>query len=112
MSQWLPRYSKTYLQARECLDKYVQRLISQKEELILKNPHAYPLLKSPFLGVRRYKGGKLMIYYTLSTENPTAWQVLYGQAPQTDEVLFLYVDMRSDDTYTELYRELKRDGLI
>lgn len=110
MNQWLQRYSKTYLQARECFDRYVQRLISQKEVQILENPYAHPLLKSPFLGVRRYKGGKLRIYYTLSTENPSAWHVLYGQTPQTNELIFLYVDMRSDDTYTELYKELKRAG--
>ncbi|MCS6876399.1 MAG: hypothetical protein NZM36_06025 [Aquificaceae bacterium] len=60
-------------------------------------------MKSPFLGARRYKGSKLRIYYALPNEKPQAWQVLYGQAPQTNELLFLYVDMRSDDTYTELY---------
>ena len=76
--------------------------------LIAAAPLANPFLKYELSGIRKYKGGKLRILYALSTER----QELWGGPLQEEEILFLYVDLRSDDTYKEALKHLRKHNLV
>lgn len=58
--------------------------------------------------IRRYKTGKLRILYAISTESPE----LFVPPISEKEIIFLYVDLRSDNTYKEAYKLLKKEGLL
>lgn len=102
------RYSHVYLQLKDEFDPKVREWINNKEDLIASAPLANPLLKHTLHGIRRYKSGKLRILYTLSTEKPDLW----SDKPSELEVMFMYVDLRSEETYSEALNFLKKQGLL
>lgn len=108
----MKRYLQVYLSAREELDRKTQELIIQKEILIEQSPTSHEFLKKPLEKIRKFKAGKIRIYYALSTERPDLWERIYGSPPQEPEILFLYVALRDDKTYSELYKVLIRQGLL
>jgi len=102
------RYSQIYLQLKEEFDPKVKEWINNKEDLIASAPLANPPLKHHLHGIRRYKSGKLRILYALSTEKSELW----GDKPTELEIMFLHVDLRSEETYSEALRLLKKQGLL
>lgn len=100
---WQKRYQESYLQLKNEFDVHVAQWISEKEEIIASAPLANPLLKYDLPGIRRYKSGKLRILYALSAEKPDAWE----QPPTSNEIIFLFVDLRKDETYKEALKLLR-----
>ncbi|MBF0538598.1 MAG: hypothetical protein HQL03_10145 [Nitrospirae bacterium] len=87
--------------------------INNKEELILSHPTAHPLLRHKLKGIRRYKSGRIRIFYALSTEQPYIWESKPEKPPEEPEIMFLYVDLRNDDTYKDFedfYDYLKKQA--
>ena len=79
-------------------------IISSKEEIIISSPFSFPLLKHIPYKVHRFKGGKIRILYALSPEAPIFWDSL----PGLPEIIFLFVDLRSDETYNDALKILKK----
>jgi mRNA-degrading endonuclease RelE of RelBE toxin-antitoxin system len=102
------RYFPVYLQLKEEFDPKVREWINNKEDLISSAPLANPSLKHTLHGIRRFKSGKLRILYALSSEKPEIW----SDEPTELEIMFLYVDLRSEETYSEALRLLKKEGLL
>ena len=107
-TSWLKKYHELYLACKSAFDPHVARWISEKEEIIAAAPLANPFLKHELSGIRKYKGGKLRILYTLSTERQDLW----GGPLVEDEILYLYVDLRSDDTYKDALKLLRKHNLV
>ena len=105
---WKKKYHELYLQIKSELDSHVIEWVTNKEEIILASPLNYPSLKHKFSRVRRYKSGKLRILYVLSTEFPECWE----ENPQEPEILFLYVDLRKDETYSEALKMLRKHRIL
>jgi hypothetical protein len=107
---WGRNYHESYLQQKSQFDPRVFQLISTKEEIIISSPFSSPLLKHIPYKVHRFKGGKIRILYALSTEAPSFWD----SPPESPEIMFLFADLRSDETYNDALKILKkmmeRDG--
>ena len=71
---------------------------------IISSPFSFPLLKHIPYKVHRFKGGKIRILYALSPEAPIFWDSL----PGLPEIIFLFVDLRSDETYNDALKILKK----
>lgn len=108
MNSCKKRYSDVYLKLKNEFDPNVREWITNKEELITSAPLSNPPLKHQLHGIRRYKSGKLRILYALSTEKAELW----ADAPLELEVMFLYVDLKSEETYTDAFKLLKKRGLL
>ena len=108
LTTWQKRYHDLYAQLKEEHDPYVIQLISKKEEIILAAPYSYALLKHDFPDIRRFKSGKVRILYALSTEAERFWP----EKPATPEIIFLYVDLRNDETYTTALKLLRKHNLV
>ena len=104
MTSWQKKYHELYLSCKTTFDPHVVRWITEKEAIIAAVPLANPFLKYELSGIRKYKGGKLRILYALSTEKQELWDCL----PESCEILFLYVDLRSDDTYKDALKLLRK----
>lgn len=109
MDSCLKRYHDIYQQQKEKFDARVIEWIDTKEEIIIISPNTNPILKHKFSKIRRYKSGKLRILYAISTERP---DLFTPPASNTIEVIFLYVGLRSDETYKEAYILLRKEGLL
>lgn len=72
--------------------------------MIISSPFSFPLLKHISYKVRRFKGGKIRILYALSTEAPTFWDT----PPKLPEIMFLFIDLRSEETYNDALKILKK----
>ncbi len=107
---WLPVYWTEYLKARGELDNSIQFWVKRKEELILQNPLVHPFLKD-YEKVRKYKTKKLRIYYFLSRERPELYKQLFDSEPNNNEVVFLYVALRDEDTYKELAEIFRKHNI-
>lgn len=101
-------YHNLYLQQKQKFDSHVIEWVRSKEDIIVSSPLSNPLMKHDFSGIRRFKSGKLRILYAISTEKPDLWNT----PPLLLEVMFLYVDMRHDETYTQAYTLLKKGGIF
>ncbi len=114
MSSCQKKYHSIYLKQKEKFDARVIEWIDTKEEIIITTPNTNPFLKHEFsrIKIRRYKSGKLRILYAISTECPDP--DLFDPPPSNDikEVIFLYVDLRSDNTYKEASKLLKRGKFL
>lgn len=108
MQAWQKNYHKLYLELKNEYDPHVIQWISGKEDVISSAPFAHGILGHQLSGIRRYKGGKLRILYVLSTEKPSLWD----SSPPEQELLFLYVDLRCDDTYKEALSLLRKHQII
>lgn len=108
MTYWEKRYHSLYLELRTQHDPRVVQWISEKEEIVASSPFSHPLLKHDLQGIRRFKSGKLRIFYAISTEKADFWQA----PPQNQEILFLYVDLRKDETYTEALKFLRKHRIL
>lgn len=107
-TSWEKKFHELYLQSKCEFDPRVIEWISSKEDYICASPQSHPLLKHDFPGIRRYKSGKLRILYTLSTESQQYWK----EIPQNPQILFLYVDLRSDETYIEALKALRKHDIL
>lgn len=107
-------YHKLYLSKRDELDKNVINLVVKKEEIICSAPYNNPLLKYTLSGIRRYKSGKIRILYVLSDDKKwhKLWIEACGNVPENLEILFLFVDLRSDDTYKGALKFLRRNNIL
>ncbi len=105
---WQKRYHDLYAQLKEEQDPYVIQLIVKKEEIILSAPFSNPLLKHDFPGIRRFKSGKIRILYALSTEAERFW----NENPASPEIMFLYIDLRNDETYSDALKLLRKHNLV
>jgi hypothetical protein len=110
MNCWQKRYHQLYSQSKSQFDSHVIELITAKENFICDSPYTNPLLKYDFSGasIRRYKSGKIRILYALSVEAVNLWD---GK-PEAPEVIFLYVDLRRDETYSEALKALRRHDVL
>lgn len=103
------KYHKLYQDAKAEHDPHVIEWISKKEDIVASAPFSFSMLKHDFPNIRRFKGGgKIRIFYALSTEKPELWET----PPQSPEILFLYVDLRSDETYTEALKLLRKHQIL
>jgi len=93
-----------YHELKDEFDPHVRQGIATKENIIVEAPYSSPMLKHELNGIRRFKSGKIRILYALSTEKPIFWE----SPPTPPEVIFLYVDMRKDETYKEAYKCLNK----
>lgn len=107
-SIWQKKYHPLYDQVKSQFDRNVIEYITKKEDYICAAPLSNSLLKYDFPGIRRYKSGKFRILYILSTESEKYW----SQKPPQAEILFLYVDLRSDDTYKEALKALRKHDIL
>lgn len=107
---WQTKYHPLYSQLKSQFDPHVIELITNKENLICRSPQSHSLLKYDFSGakIRRYKSGKLRILYALSTEANSLWD----DQPQIPEIIFLYVDLRKDETYSDALKALRRHDIL
>lgn len=105
---WEKNYHRCYLSLRDRFDPRVIQWISEKEEIIISAPLSFPFLRHNLAGIRKYKAGKLRILYALSTEKADIWETV----PDEPEVMFLYVDLRSDETYKEALKLLRKYGIV
>ena len=105
---WQKRFHPLYLQVKSEFDPHVIEWITKKEDYICASPQSNPLLKHDFPGIRRYKTGKLRILYALSTEAAQYWE----KKPETPELMLLYVDLRSDDTYKDALKALRKHSIL
>ena len=108
MTSWQKNYHSLYLKLKSNFDSHVIQWISEKEEIIASTPLSFPSLKHELTGIRRFKSGKLRILYVLSTERKDYWKVL----PQNPEILYLYLDLRKEETYTEALKLLRRHKIL
>ena len=108
---WKISYHEEYLKDKQEFDSHVIQLIEQKEIFIQTFPLSNPPLKyKPYSErfIRKYKSGKIRIFYILSTERPDLWKVI----PQENEIRFLLIKIRGDDTYEDAKKMLKREEII
>lgn len=105
---WQKKYHSLYEEAKAEHDHHVIEWISKKEEYIALAPLSHPLLKHDFPDIRRYKSGKIRILYALSTEKPELWET----PPASPEILFLFVDLRSDETYSQALKLLRKHQIL
>ena len=105
---WQKNFHDLYLETRSQFDPHVIEWISKKEDYITASPQSHSFLKHDFQGIRRYKSGKLRILYVLSTESKQIWK----EEPKTPGILFLYVDLRSDETYSEAVKAFKKHKIL
>ncbi|MCK4947820.1 MAG: hypothetical protein KAQ99_01145 [Candidatus Aureabacteria bacterium] len=105
---WQKKYHPLYNTLKYSFDKYVIEFIAKKEGYIASAPLSHSLLKHDFPGIRRYKSGKFRILFALSIEASRYWPSL----PENPEILFLYVDLRKDDTYKEALKLLRKHALL
>lgn len=109
MTTWQKNYHPLYQEIKSQFDSHLIELISQKEAIIASSPLAHPHLKHKLNRVRRYKSGsKIRIIYVLSTERPELWESI----PDNPEILFLYVELRSDETYDNALKYLRKHRLL
>lgn len=108
MKPWRKRYHELYLKLRSEFDSHVIRWIAEKEEIIVSAPCSFGFLKHELSGIRKFKSGKLRILYVLSEEKPDIW----GEPPKEPEIMFLYVDLRKDETYKEALKLLRKHGVV
>ena len=108
MRPWRKRYHELYLKLRSEFDSHVIQWIAEKEEIIVSAPLSFGFLKHELSGVRKFKSGKLRILYVLSEEKPDIWDV----PPEEPEIMFLYVDLRRDETYIEALKLLRKHGIV
>lgn len=108
MSSWRKSYHELYLQLKSKYDPRVIQWITTKEEIIASAPLSFGFLKHELTGIRRYKSGKLRIFYALSTEKVDLWST----APKEPEILFLYVDLRKEETYKEALKLLRKHQIV
>lgn len=109
MDSYLKRYHDIYQQQKEKFDPRVIEWIDTKEEFVITSPYTNPILKHNFSKIRRYKSGKLRILYAISNERP---DLFIPPATNNIEMIFLYVGLRSDETYKEAYKLLRKEGLL
>lgn len=108
MTPWHKRYHPLYEKLKSGYDPRVVEWISEKEERIVAAPFSFPSLRHRLSKVRRFKSGKLRILYVLSTEREQFWE----SPPHAQEILFLYVDLRSEETYTEALKLLRKHRVL
>lgn len=108
MKSWRKSYHKLYTHLKFQFDPRVIQWISEKEEIIISSPFSFGFLGYELAGIRKYKGGKLRILYTLSTEKADIWETVPGEP----EAMFIYVDLRSDETYKDALKLLRKHGVL
>ncbi|RJQ26672.1 MAG: hypothetical protein C4589_09525 [Peptococcaceae bacterium] len=89
-------------------DPRVIQWITGKEEIIASVPFSFAFLGHELSGIRKFKSGKLRILYVLSEEKPDIWNT----PPEKPEIMFLYVDLRKDETYKEALKFLRKHGIV
>ena len=105
---WQKKFNLLYLQVKFEFDPHVIEWITKKEDYICASPLSHPFLKHDFPGIRRYKTGKLRILCALSTESARYWE----KESEVPELMLLYVDLRSDDTYKEALKALRKHSIL
>ncbi len=108
MQYWKKRYHSLYLNAKSEFDPHIIEWIAGKEDIVCASPYSYPLLKHDFKAIRRFKSGKVRIFYVLSKEKGELWDVV----PNAPEVLFVYVELRRDETYANVLKALRRNDIL
>jgi len=108
MKSWQKSYHKLYLESKSNFDSQVIQWITGKEEIIISAPFSFGFLSHELSGIRKFKSGKLRILYILSIEKLDIWDV----PPKEPEIMFLYVDLRKDETYKEALKLLRKHGII
>lgn len=106
MTYWKKRYSESYQKLKAAFPSRFVELINAKEEIIVSSPTTNPFLKHKFINIRRYKAGKIRIIYCLSTERIDMWE----NEPAEPEVMFIYVRLKSNNTYDDAYKYLNQAG--
>lgn len=101
-------YHPLYVQLLNDLDYAVIGNVQKKEDQIAGSPLSYPHLKHNLNLFRYYNNNRIRIIFTLYDECPHLWT----NPPLVDEVLFLFVDLRSKDTYKEAYQVLRSNNII
>lgn len=105
---WQKRYHELYQHLKAEFDPHVIQWITDKEDIVVNSPYSFPMLRHGLAGIRRFKSSKLRLLYTLSTEKLDNWSTI----PDNPEIMFLYLDLRDDETYKEALKLLQKHGVV